>query len=89
MINDPNYQLPKTAIVRIFDNPIRAGSPDRQAEGVPEWAQDLNEIVARLDLEYDSTIPGLFLTLSTEDSAGSPLNASLQIWPPAGGGGNV
>lgn len=43
MINDPNYNLPKDAFIRLFDNPIPAGDPAR-AEA-PEWAQELDEVV--------------------------------------------
>ncbi len=43
MINDPNYQLPKDAFIRLFDNPIPAGDPARSE--APDWAQELDEVV--------------------------------------------
>lgn len=43
MINDPNYNLPKDAVIRLFNNPIPAGDPARS--DAPEWAQDLDEVV--------------------------------------------
>lgn len=43
MINDPNYNLPKDAFIRLFDNPIPAGDPARAQ--APEWAQELDEVV--------------------------------------------
>lgn len=43
MINDPNYQLPKDAFIRLFDNPIPAGDPARS--DAPEWAQELDKVV--------------------------------------------
>lgn len=43
MINDPNYNLPKDAFIRLFDNPIPAGDPARSE--TPEWAQELDEVV--------------------------------------------
>lgn len=43
MINDPNYNLPKDAFIRLFDNPIPAGDPARSE--APEWAQELDEVV--------------------------------------------
>ena len=59
MINDPNFKLPKDAFIRLFDNPIPAGSPERQAEGVPEWARELDEIVVKLRLYQESySTPG-------------------------------
>lgn len=43
MINDPNYNMPKDAVIRLFDNPIPAGDPARSE--APEWAQELDEVV--------------------------------------------
>lgn len=54
MINDPHYNLPKDAFVRLFDNPIPADDPARSE--APEWAQELDEVVVRAHMGDDGEV---------------------------------
>ncbi len=86
MINDPNYDLPKDAFIRLFDNPIPAGSPDRQAEGVPEWAQELDEVVVWAHMGENGQVT---VKVNGEDIGGGGESELLEIELTAPSGLNI